>query len=93
MIKIKYAFTALLLVVGTALMAQEGEAEKAPERQPGHTSLSKFRQMYQEFATPNTYRSASGSPGPDYYQQQADYQMDVTLDDRNARLYGVETIT
>lgn len=93
MIKIKHAFTALLLVVGTALMAQEGEAEKAPERQPGHTNLSKFRQMYQEFATPNTYRSASGSPGPDYYQQQADYQMDVTLDDRNARLYGVETIT
>jgi hypothetical protein len=49
--------------------------------------------MYQEFATPNTYRSASGAPGPDYYQQQADYKMKITLDDKNARIYGEETIT
>ncbi len=93
MIRIKYVFTALLLVAGTVLMAQEEGAEKAAEREPGHTAQSKFRQMYQEFATPNTYRSASGSPGPDYYQQQADYKMDVVLDDRNARLSGSETIT
>jgi len=93
MTKIKYAFTALLLLVGSAMVAQEEGAEKTPERQPGHSAQSKFRQMYQEFATPNTYRSASGAPGPDYYQQQADYKMDITLDDRNARIYGVETIT
>jgi hypothetical protein len=49
--------------------------------------------MYEEFATPNTYRSASGAPGPDYYQQQADYKIDVTLDDKNAKLFGEETIT
>ena len=49
--------------------------------------------MYEEFATPNTYRTASGTPGPDYYQQQADYKMDIELDDRNAKIYGTETIT
>ncbi|MEL7270451.1 MAG: M1 family metallopeptidase, partial [Bacteroidota bacterium] len=43
--------------------------------------------------TPNTYRSASGAPGPDYYQQQADYVMDIRLDDKNAKIYGEETIT
>ena len=49
--------------------------------------------MYEEFSTPNTYRSASGTPGPDYYQQQADYKMDIELDDKNAKIYGNETIT
>lgn len=39
------------------------------------------------------FRSASGAPGPEYYQQQADYKMNIELDDENARLYGEETIT
>src|SRR5699024_7067957 len=39
------------------------------------------------------YRTASGAPGPAYYQQKADYKMDIEIDDKNARLYGVETIT
>lgn len=93
MINIKYAGMSLLMLFGLVLSAQETGAEKSDARQPGHTNLSKFRQMYQEFATPNTYRSASGAPGPDYYQQQADYKMDITLDDRNAKIYGIETIT
>ncbi|MBT8286004.1 MAG: M1 family metallopeptidase [Flavobacteriaceae bacterium] len=88
--QIKNYATAFLVLVATALFAQE---EKIYERDPGHLNESKFRQMYQEFATPNMYRSASGTPGPDYYQQQADYKMDIELDDKNARLYGEETIT
>ncbi|NNC61542.1 MAG: M1 family peptidase, partial [Eudoraea sp.] len=88
--QIKNYATAVLVLVATALFAQE---EKIYERDPGHLNESKFRQMYQEFATPNMYRSASGTPGPDYYQQQADYKMDIELDDKNARLYGEETIT
>ncbi|MBT8254076.1 MAG: M1 family metallopeptidase, partial [Bacteroidia bacterium] len=32
-------------------------------------------------------------PGPAYYQQQADYKMDIEIDDENARLYGKEVIT
>ncbi len=54
---------------------------------------NKFRQMYDLFATPNMFRTASGAPGPEYYQQRADYKMDIELDDKNARLYGVEEIT
>ncbi|MEY8019628.1 M1 family metallopeptidase [Muriicola sp. SD30] len=88
--QIKNYATAVLVLVATVLFAQE---EKIYERDPGHLNESKFRQMYQEFATPNMYRSASGTPGPDYYQQQADYKMDIELDDKNARLYGEETIT
>lgn len=78
----------LLLFVGTALAQDSNES-----REPGHYNQNKFKQLYEEFATPNTYRSASGAPGPDYYQQQADYVMDIELDDKNARIYGEETIT
>jgi len=90
MYKIKYYFTTLFFVVATILSAQGQEVKEKAEP---HGNVNKFKQMYEEFATPNTYRSASGAPGPDYYQQQADYKMDVTLDDKNAKLYGEETIT
>ena len=56
-------------------------------------SQDKFKQMYDLLATPNMYRTASGAPGPEYYQQQADYKMDIELDDKNTKLYGKETIT
>ncbi len=59
----------------------------------GHKNNNKFKQLYEEFATPNRYRTAAGSPGVDYYQQQVDYKMDIRLDDANTKLYGSETIT
>ena len=54
---------------------------------------NKFRQLGQELPTPNSYRSASGAPGHEYWQQRADYKMDITIDDENQKLYGEETIT
>jgi hypothetical protein len=39
------------------------------------------------------FRTASGAPGPAYYQQQADYKIDIELDDKKAKLSGSETIT
>ncbi|MDA9820203.1 M1 family metallopeptidase [Salibacteraceae bacterium] len=54
---------------------------------------NKFRQLYQELPTPNSYRTASGAPGHEYYQQQADYKMDIRLDDEKQVIYGKERIT
>lgn len=54
---------------------------------------SSFRQLYQELPTPNVYRTASGAPGHAYYQQKADYDMDITLDDDKQIVRGEETIT
>lgn len=68
-------------------------AQETPEREPGHEDINKFKQMYDLLATPNMFRTASGAPGPNYYQQQADYKMAVELDDKTQRLYGEETIT
>ena len=52
-----------------------------------------FRQLKQELATPNVYRTASGAPGHEYYQQKADYQISIILDDEKQTLKGEETIT
>ena len=56
-------------------------------------NTSKFRQLGQELPTPNVYRTASGAPGHEYYQQRADYDMSITLDDDTQRIYGEQTIT
>ena len=88
---IKYCAASLLFLFGALAMAQQEEAKK--EREPGHLNQNRFKQMYEEFATPNTYRTASGAPGPDYYQNEADYVMDIVLDDKNAKIFGEQTIT
>jgi len=90
MTKIKYCFASVLFLFGAIMTAQENSPK---EREGGHTNQSKFKQLYEEFSTPNTYRSASGAPGPDYYQQQANYKMNIELDDKNHQIYGDETIT
>ena len=43
----------------------------------------KFEQLGTLLPTPNNYRSASGTPGKDYWQQRADYDMKIFLDDEN----------
>ncbi|MEY3398514.1 MAG: hypothetical protein RL220_1108, partial [Bacteroidota bacterium] len=53
----------------------------------------KFKQLGPELATPNEQRTASGAPGRAYWQQRADYDMKLRLDDENQRMYGEETIT
>ena len=61
--------------------------------QEENTNKNKFRQLYQELPTPNSYRTAAGAPGHNYYQQQANYVMNITLDDENQRIYGEEKIS
>jgi peptidase M1-like protein len=58
-----------------------------------NTNTNKFRQLGQELPTPNTYRTASGAPGHLYWQQKADYKMNIILDDDNQKIIGEETIT
>ncbi|GJM31746.1 MAG: aminopeptidase [Saprospiraceae bacterium] len=57
------------------------------------TDPNKFQQLNEELPTPNVYRTAGGAPGHQYWQQQADYKMDLELDDEQQRIYGEETIT
>lgn len=54
---------------------------------------NKFKQLYEEFSSPNKFRTASGAPGQEYYQQKVDYNMEIELDEENDILYGKSLIT
>ncbi len=58
-----------------------------------NTNKNKFRQLGTELPTPNVYRTASGAPGSQYWQQKADYKIQLELDDKKQQIYGEETIT
>ncbi|GAA4290184.1 M1 family metallopeptidase [Aestuariibaculum suncheonense] len=89
MVRIKYYLLSVFFV-SAAAFAQDQEKQDIKK---GHTNTNKFRQLYDEFSTPNMYRAASGAPGTAYYQQQADYKMDIVLDDKNQKISGYETVT
>ena len=83
----KNALASMTLFFAFFVSAQDSTAVQ------GHKNNNNFKQLYEEFATPNGFRTAAGAPGVDYYQQQVDYKMDIRLDDANTKLYGSETIT
>lgn len=58
-----------------------------------NTNDNKFKQLKEELATPNVYRTASGAPGHEYYQQKANYKINIVLDDDKQIISGEETIT
>ena len=58
-----------------------------------HLNYNKFKQLKEEVATPNNYRTASGAPGHEYYQNEANYVMNLTLNDQEQKITGEETIT
>lgn len=54
---------------------------------------SKFHQLDEWWPTPNAYRNGAGAPGHAYWQQRADYDIKVSLDDERRRITGSESIT
>ncbi|HET9982229.1 MAG TPA: M1 family aminopeptidase [Longimicrobiales bacterium] len=80
----RIALTAATL---TLLAASAAVAQNAP--QPRSDS-SVFRRL--ALPAPNEFRSASGKPGPRYWQQRADYRIQATLDTARQTVSGTETI-
>lgn len=82
-----------LIVLATAA-ATLNVAAAQPNQQTVNDWRDAFRQLEDEdWPTPNRERRATGAPGPDYWQQQVDYDIDIRLDEEEKHLYGVETIT
>ena len=76
----------ILSMVATCLNAQ-------PLPNPKHSdTLDRFYQIDAWLPTPNSFRTASGAPGPSYWQQRADYKIDVTLNDEKQRIEGTVNI-
>ncbi|HLO43257.1 MAG TPA: M1 family metallopeptidase [Leadbetterella sp.] len=76
--------TLLLLLSGVWAYAQQPT---------NYNANSLFEQMGTTLPTPNTYRTASGAPGKEYWQQKADYDIKVELDDDKQRITATEKIT
>ena len=53
----------------------------------------KFRQLDEVFPSPNLFRPATGEPGPMYWQQRADYKIQIKLNEDTRSVEGSETIT
>ena len=63
------------------------------QNNPGSNHANKFEQLGGTLPTPNEYRTASGAPGPKYWQQRCDYDIKGTLDEKTQKFTGTETIT
>src|SRR5579859_4489741 len=79
----------LLLGIGAAGTLQAQDIHNNPTSNHGN----KFEALGTILPTPNEYRTASGAPGPKYWQQRADYDIACSLDEDKQWLTGSETIT
>ncbi len=80
----------LLLACAVFLTGTAAWAQQAPATQNANT---RFEQLGPVLPTPNTFRTASGAPGKDYFQNRADYDIKVELDDAQQKIIGSETVT
>jgi hypothetical protein len=79
----------LFLLCGSVLSIKAQDIRNNPQSNHGN----KFEQLGTILPTPNEYRTASGAPGPKYWQQRCDYDIKCELDEANLRLNGSETIS
>ena len=82
-----------LIAMATAA-ATFNVAAAQPIQQTTNNWRDAFRQLEDEdWPSPNRERRATGAPGPDYWQQDVDYDIDIRLDEDEKHLYGSETVT
>ncbi|MBM3265723.1 MAG: M1 family metallopeptidase, partial [candidate division Zixibacteria bacterium] len=78
------ALCVLGLTAGPSVLKAQQDAVQMP---------GKFQQLDQESRSPNVYRTASGAPGHLYWQNRADYDIQIELNDEKQQIFGVQTIT
>jgi hypothetical protein len=83
----------LLLSCCVLLLAFGTVSAQNLQNNPSSNHANKFEQLGTILPTPNEYRTASGAPGPKYWQQRADYDIKCELDEQKLKLTGSETIT
>lgn len=81
-----YKWLVVFLMVCTGAVAH-------PVSQTKGTFHDSFRQLDEQWPTPTDQRTGSGAPGHGYWQQRADYRIDVTLDEKKRRITGREVVT
>ena len=79
------------LVLGAEAIANDGDKVNVTAGSAADAA-AKFRQLDHVLPSPNVYRSASGAPGPAYWQQRASHTMDIRLDEDKRRIYAESDI-
>ncbi len=86
-------FCSALALISMLFAAQVATAQKWLNSEDGNrVNRSMFRPL-DDMPTPNDQRSASGKPGPKYWQQRADHDISVALDTTTHKLTGSERVT
>ena len=95
-----FAFFVSLFFVNAALSQERRGPRFAVQKKQESPDTLKSTYKYTEVFANGFYsnagsptRSASGKPGHDYWQNQADYNIAVTLDASQNKIFGNETIT
>src|SRR5688572_13334618 len=83
----------VLLVCSMHLIACSFLFAQNIQNNPNSNHGNKFEQLGTIMPTANEYRTASGAPGPKYWQQRVDYDIKCELDETSQKLTGWETIT
>jgi hypothetical protein len=82
-----------LVIICFALWMGGFAGAQNTQNNPGSNHGNKFEQLGTTLPTPNEYRTASGAPGPKYWQQRCDYNIKAELDEKALKLTGSETTT
>jgi hypothetical protein len=82
----------ILAGVAMCLFLTGAHAQRLPTSERFKANDS-FEPLGTALPTPNTYRTASGAPGREYWQMRADYDIKAELDDQNQQITGTETVT
>src|SRR5690348_14407325 len=86
--KTVFSFLMVLLILSCSVVLGQNI-----QNNPGSNHGNKFEQLGTILPSPNEYRTASGAPGPKYWQQRCDYDIKCDLDEKNLKLTGSETVT
>ena len=83
--------TRSLALVLALLLPCTAAAQNRPTPRAGVPDTSPFRAL--DLPAPNAFRSVSGQPGPQYWQQKVSYRIAASLDTATHTIHGEETIT
>src|SRR5688572_16648744 len=82
-----------LVITFVCMLCMQNLIAQNTQNNPGSNHGNKFEQLGSILPTPNEYRTASGAPGPKYWQQRCDYDIVCELDENRQWLKGSETVT
>lgn len=82
-----------LLSLSVFVLSITGIFAQNIQNNPKSNHGNKFEQLGTILPDANNFRSASGAPGNEYWQQRADYDIDAFLNEKELKLEGAEQIT